>query len=466
MKDDRITTRPAAHSVPEPDEDAPPRPPRMQVWTRKTLFRAACLALFFAVIGYGVVGAALGRLLPGTSPLRLLLCLLPGPILGLLVGILLSVRRARWRVGKGTRVADRPLPSGLHSSPPLSGPVDQSITDRRGTVAQVRLPVRHVSQVVGRHGPITAVALSGDGRFALSAAKDSIVRLWDLSTGLQVRALESLSSCTNSVAFSGDARLIAAGGAYRKGGGRRRAAAPRFGGVHVWDAESGELLRTITFIGECHALAFLPGGRELVAGGDDYLRVWELEGPSPTALLQVAEGLMKDDHVLAVTVSADGKYALIGCEHTPDPRLIHLGQAQEVRRYLGHKKRPWWVGELIPAAAVAGVAISPDGQRALSGSRDQTARVWDLRTGEQLACFEGHRRSPGWWRRLVGVAWLGNEQAISASENGVVCVWDAATGQEIARHLHGAAVACLVAAHDGRLVVTGGRDGIVRVWDF
>ena len=37
-----------------------------------------------------------------------------------------------------------------------------------------------------------------------------------------------------------------------------------------------------------------------------------------------------------------------------------------------------------------GVAVTPDGARAVSASFDKTLRVWDLATGESLASLEGH----------------------------------------------------------------------------
>src|SRR5207247_1325688 len=148
---------PPARSLPEPDEDAPPRRPRMQVWTWRTIYHAGLPTLLFVVAGYAVVAAALSCLIPASTPFRLLLCLLPGPIVGLLAGVLLGVHEARWRVGKGSRVVDRPLPSGPGPFPPLSGATDPRITDRPGAVAPVRLPVWHVSQLVVPHGPITAV---------------------------------------------------------------------------------------------------------------------------------------------------------------------------------------------------------------------------------------------------------------------------------------------------------------------
>jgi WD40 repeat protein len=39
---------------------------------------------------------------------------------------------------------------------------------------------------------------------------------------------------------------------------------------------------------------------------------------------------------------------------------------------------------------LCGIALSPDGRRALSGGFDRTMRLWDVETGKQLGLFRGH----------------------------------------------------------------------------
>jgi WD40 repeat protein len=75
------------------------------------------------------------------------------------------------------------------------------------------------------------------------------------------------------------------------------------------------------------------------------------------------------------------------------------------------------------------VAVLPDG-RVVSGSWDNTLRVWDLDSGEQLQVLEGHTGT------VFAVAALPNGQVVSGSGDGTVRVWDFETGavQEMACH--------------------------------
>ena len=74
---------------------------------------------------------------------------------------------------------------------------------------------------------------------------------------------------------------------------------------------------------------------------------------------------------------ADGRRALSG-SGDETLRLWDLETGAELRRFEGHEAR------------VTSVTVLADGRRALSGSDDRTLRLWDLDTGAELRRFEGH----------------------------------------------------------------------------
>ena len=63
-----------------------------------------------------------------------------------------------------------------------------------------------------------------------------------------------------------------------------------------------------------------------------------------------------------------------------------LDTGRELRTLEGH------------SADVTGVAVTPDGKRAVSGSLDHTLKVWDLETGRVLRTLEGHTLAVKAWR--------------------------------------------------------------------
>jgi len=110
---------------------------------------------------------------------------------------------------------------------------------------------------------------------------------------------------------------------------------------------------------------------------------------------------------------------------------------------------------------IRSVAFSPDGNRIVSGSDDESVRVWDAETGEQLRELQGHTDS------VSSVAFSPDgDQVISGSFDKSVRVWDVETGQQL-RELqsHTDSVRSVAFSPDGNRIVSDSQDKSVRVWD-
>ena len=108
---------------------------------------------------------------------------------------------------------------------------------------------------------------------------------------------------------------------------------------------------------------------------------------------------------------------------------------------------------------VNSVAFSPDGKHVVSGSIDNTARVWEASTGREVARMTHD-----------GVVWSvafspDGKYVISGSEDNTVRVWEASTGMEVARMTHDSWVISVALSLDGRYVVSGSGDNTSRVWE-
>jgi small GTP-binding protein len=106
-------------------------------------------------------------------------------------------------------------------------------------------------------------------------------------------------------------------------------------------------------------------------------------------------------------------------------------------------------------------AFSPDGKRALTGSKDRNIRLWDLETGVCLREFEGHSAEE------TCVAWsLDQRLAISGSQDRTMLVWDVDTGRCLRVFGgHFGSVNAVAWSADQRHALSGSGDNSVRLWD-
>jgi WD40 repeat protein len=117
--------------------------------------------------------------------------------------------------------------------------------------------------------------------------------------------------------------------------------------------------------------------------------------------------------IMSVTMSSDGKYALSGSKDE-NLKLWDVATGREIRTFVGHTG---WVSS---------VTISSDGKYALSGSHDKTLKLWDLGTGQVIRTFLGHANPVDF------VAMNPNgKYALSGSSDNTLKLWDIDTGREI-----------------------------------
>jgi WD40 repeat protein/serine/threonine protein kinase len=344
-----------------------------------------------------------------------------------------------------------------------------------------------------REGPIshgTALAWSVDGRFALSAGWDEVLRLWDLSTGA-VRTFEGHKDTVTAVACNHDGRFALSGGAD--------------GTLRLWEISSGRCLRTV----EGHsamvtAVVWGPGGSlALSASADSTLRLWQLAPAAqrmplaasrpapvrseyPRLLQQAREALAAGESARAADLLQRARQEP-GCTRRADGMEL----ARALSRFLGRGAfLSGWERQTLTGhcSAVTAVAWDPAGGRILSGGPCEAPRLWDVSTGRYLRSFgEGAVSAtavawaPGGTHALSGgddkqlqpkdVAGDGSkglarsEMARIALEARRLRLWDVASGRclrTLEGHLH--EVTAVAWAPDGRhaLSASGRR---IRLWD-
>lgn len=131
------------------------------------------------------------------------------------------------------------------------------------------------------------------------------------------------------------------------------------------------------------------------------------------------------------------------------PSLIRPGGAL-IKIFEGHE------------AAVAAVAISPNGKNVISASFDCTLRLWDIETAESIGIFQGHDD----WVTAVAITPNGR-CAISASFDDTLRLWEIETSKTMAIYEgHKALVTSVAITPDGKHAISASFDHTLRLWDI
>ncbi len=170
---------------------------------------------------------------------------------------------------------------------------------------------------------------------------------------------------------------------------------------------------------------------------------------APKRLAEAAFSLGHTDMVRSVAISADGNTAVTGCADGV-VRVYDLQANRCTAALEGH------IGE------VNTVAITPDGLTALSGADDDTVKVWDLAQKTCSATLEGHTALV--WSVAVTADGL---TALSGAGDNTVKVWDLAQKACTATlEGHTTSVLAVAITSDGLTALSGAQDDTVKVWDL
>jgi len=244
---------------------------------------------------------------------------------------------------------------------------------------------------------VSTAAVSPDGSYALFGGVMTI-RLWDIGAAREIRTFTGHNGWLRSVAFSPDGRHALSGSDDNM---------PR-----LWDVASGKVLRS--FGGYARQVAAVAAGTTghtlLIAQNAGLLSIWDVPTGSQTKTMAHTLG------VSAATLSRDGKYAAAGGWNFPESastvKLWDVATGGE----LGKLTRPGASQWARPAA------ITSDNRNIL-WSVGPTLLLSEVATGKVVRTFSGHEGE-------IEAAALSDNGAYALSRDALsVKIWDVAAGR-------------------------------------
>jgi WD40 repeat protein len=225
---------------------------------------------------------------------------------------------------------------------------------------------------LGRHEEsLSYLRFDSSGKRVVSASFDRSVKVWDVDARKLLVDFTKHGYPVGGAVFSPNGELVASC-SYE-----RDAARGVWGVVHVWNSETGELVRTLEggrkpLVG----LAFSPDGARLAAGSWDFcVFVWEVAGGEPRKCDVPDEGLYNavDD----VLWTADGEH-VVGASKDKTARVWNASTTALVATLRGHTD------------AVDKLALSPDGAQLATASADGVLKLWSTADWSAKATLRGH----------------------------------------------------------------------------
>jgi WD40 repeat protein len=273
-----------------------------------------------------------------------------------------------------------------------------------------------------------ALAWSPNGKTLAVAGVSGPIRLFKGDDGAPHQNLPGHTLDTMAISWHRDNRFLASVG--------------QDGKVRLWDTETGTQTAEMTGGASwVERVAFSPTADWFLSAAGRKLKLWNLHGELlreyPDAKSTITDIKWRNDGQ-QFAVSAYNGVVLY------DPL-----QDEPLRRFE-------WKGSTLT------LEWSPDGSYIATGDQDSTVHFWITKTGQDLQMW-------GYETKVMELSWSFNSRYLATGGGSQVVIWDCsgkgpAGSKPIMLQGHQHLIKHLKFQHQGNLLASGGKDGMLAIW--